>query len=155
MRFFLLIITIIVGATYGYGYAIVLWVVGRIVVNVIANGAESSARYQSSDSYSYRSSYKTNNQSSYQRSYQKDYQRNNSGNGQKTESKGRDYYYSVLGVSSNATDADVKKAYRKLAMECHPDRCVNSSEQVRKRANERFCEVNKAYEAVKELRQMK
>jgi hypothetical protein len=155
MRFFLLIITIIVGATYGYGYAIVLWVVGRIVVNVIANGAESSARYQSSDSYSYRSSYKTNNQSSYQHSYQKDYQRNNSGNGQNTESKGRDYYYSVLGVSSNATDAEIKKAYRKLAMECHPDRCANSSEDIRKHANDRFREVNMAYEAVKGLRQMK
>lgn len=155
MRFFLLIITVIVGATYGYGYAIVLWVVGRIVVSVIANGAESSARYQSSDSYSYRSSYKTNNQSSYQHSYQKDYQRNNSGNGQKTESKGRDYYYSVLGVSSNATDAEVKKAYRKRAMECHPDHYANFSEEVRKRAGEKFREVNKAYEAVKELRQMK
>lgn len=54
MRFFLLIITIIVGATYGYGYAIVLWVVGRIVVSVIANGAEFSARYQANDSYTYR-----------------------------------------------------------------------------------------------------
>lgn len=155
MRFFLLIITIIVGATYGYGYAIVLWVVGRIVVGVIANGAESSARYHSSDSYSYHSSYKTNNQSSYQQNYEKEYRSNNSSSGQKTESKCRDYYYSVLGVSSSATDAEVKKAYRKLAMECHPDRCANSSEKVRKRANERFCEVNKAYEAVKELRQMK
>jgi len=65
------------------------------------------------------------------------------------------YYYTVLGVSSNATDAEIKKAYRKLAMECHPDRCANSTEEIRKHANDRFREVNKAYEAVKELRQMK
>jgi DnaJ-domain-containing protein 1 len=152
MRFFLLVITIIVGATYGYGYAIVLWIVGRIVVSVIANGAESSARYQSSDSHTYRSNY----QKSYQNSYQHNNQHNNTnGDWQKTEFKGKEYYYSVLGVSSNATDVEVKKAYRKLAMECHPDRYANSSEEVRKRANKKFCEVNKAYEAVKELRQMK
>lgn len=146
MRFFLLIIVTLVGVTYGYGYAIVLWIVGRIVVSVIANGAESSARYQTYGSY----------RSSYQTSYQDNYQHNNtSGNSQKTESTGIEYYYSVLGVSSAATDAEVKKAYRKLAMECHPDRYANSSEKDRIRANERFCEVNKAYEAVKELRQMK
>lgn len=155
MRLFLLIIATIVGVTYGYEYAIVLWIACRIAVRAIAKGAEASARYQTDDSYTYRSSYKTNNQSSYQQSYQRDYQSNNSGSGQKTESESRDYYYSVLGIFSNATDDEVKKAYRKLAMECHPDRCANSSEEVRKHANERFREVNRAYEAVKELRQMK
>lgn len=147
MRFFLLIIATVVGVTYGYGYAIVLWIVCRIVISVIAKGAESSARSQTYSSYHYQSSYQSN--------YQQGYQHNNASGNQTTESKGIEYCYSVLGVSSNATDAEVKKAYRKLAMECHPDRCVNSSEQVRKHANERFCEVNKAYEVVKEFRQMK
>lgn len=147
MRFFLLIIATIVGVTYGYEYAIVLWIVSRIVISVIAKGAESSARSQTYSSHHYQSSYQSN--------YQQGNRYNNANGNQTTESKGRDYYYSVLGISSDATDADVKKAYRKLAMECHPDRCANSSEQVRKRANERFCEVNRAYEAMKELRQMK
>ena len=152
MRFFLFVIVLVVGMTCGYEFALVLWVVGRIVLGVIANGAESSAKSQTYSSHNYRSSY----QNSYQKDYRYNYQHNNTESGwQKTESNGMEYYYSVLGVPSNATDAEVKKAYRKLAMECHPDHCANSSEEVRKRANERFCIVNKAYEAIKKLRQMK
>ena len=146
MRFFLLVIATVVGVTYGYEYAIVLWIVGRIVVRVIAKGAESSARYQTYDSNNYRSNY--------QNSYQKSYQHNNASyrRSQETEYKSANYYYSVLGVSSNASDVEVKKAFRKQAMECHPDRYANSSEEVCKRANEKFQKVN---EAVKKLRQMK
>lgn len=152
MWFFLLIIAIIVGVTYGYEYGIVLWVVCRIVVYVVIKGARSSSSYQTYDSYTYHSSY----QSNFQKSYQHNNQYNNTSKDWKeTEYKGVDHYYSVLGVSSSATDTEVKKAYRKLAMKYHPDRCANSSEEVRIRANEKFREVNKAYEAVKELRQMK
>jgi curved DNA-binding protein len=50
-------------------------------------------------------------------------------------------YYSVLGVSRNATDTDIKKAYRKLAMQYHPDR--NPGKE--KWANEKFKEINEAY----------
>ena len=151
MRVFLLIIAIIVSVTCGYEYAIVLWIATRIVASVIIKGAQSSSSYQTYDSYTYQSNY----QSNYQKSYQHNNQHNTSNDWQKTESKSMEHYYSVLGVSSNATDTEVKKAYRKLAMEYHPDHCANSNEVVRKRANERFRKVNEAYEAVKELRQMK
>lgn len=152
MRIFLLIIAVIVGATCGYGYGIVVYIGCRIVGGIIVEGAKSSSSYKTYESHKYQSRY----QNSYQNNYQNSYQHNNNARGgQKTESKGIEYYYSVLGVSSKATDAEVKKAYRKLAMECHPDHYANSSEEVRKHANERFREVNKAYEAVKELRQMK
>lgn len=154
MRFFLFIITIIVGVTYGYGYAIVLWMVGRIVVYVIANGAETSARYQSSDSYSYRSSYKTNNQSSYQQSYQKDYRRNNSSSSQNTDSKGKDYYYSVLGVSTNATDAEIKKAYRDMVRKYHPDMVSTLGKSVQQMAERKTQEINEAYQTIKFWRNM-
>lgn len=51
-------------------------------------------------------------------------------------------YYELLGVEKNASSQDLKKAYRKLAMEFHPDR--NSSED----ATERFKEINRAYEVL-------
>jgi curved DNA-binding protein len=50
-------------------------------------------------------------------------------------------YYDVLGVSRSATDADIKKAYRRLAMKYHPDR--NPGKE--KEATEKFKEINEAY----------
>jgi len=50
-------------------------------------------------------------------------------------------YYQILGVPRNASDADLKKAYRKLAMQYHPDR--NPGRE--KWANEKFKEINEAY----------
>jgi curved DNA-binding protein len=49
-------------------------------------------------------------------------------------------YYHILGVAKNASDEEIKKAYRKLAMKYHPDRNPNKKE-----AEERFKEINEAY----------
>ena len=49
-------------------------------------------------------------------------------------------YYSILGVSKDATGADIKKAYRKLALEWHPDKNKSPG------AEEKFKEINEAYE---------
>ncbi len=51
-------------------------------------------------------------------------------------------YYDVLGVSKSASLDEIKRAYRKLALEWHPDR--NKSPE----ANERFKEINEAYEVL-------
>ncbi len=48
-------------------------------------------------------------------------------------------YYEVLGVSKNASGDEIKKAYRKLALEWHPDRNKAAG------ANEKFKEINEAY----------
>ena len=52
-------------------------------------------------------------------------------------------YYEVLGISKNATEAEVKKAYRSLAKKYHPD--VNPGD---KEAEAKFKEVNEAYEVI-------
>jgi molecular chaperone DnaJ len=49
-------------------------------------------------------------------------------------------YYEVLGVNRNATDADLKRAYRRLALEHHPDKNHGN-----KAAEEKFKEINEAY----------
>lgn len=51
--------------------------------------------------------------------------------------------YEILGVDHDASDEDIKKAYRKLALEWHPDR-HNGDVQ----AEERFKEINAAYQAI-------
>jgi curved DNA-binding protein len=50
-------------------------------------------------------------------------------------------YYGILGVPRNASDTEIKKAYRKMAMQYHPDR--NPGKE--KWANEKFKEINEAY----------
>ena len=52
-------------------------------------------------------------------------------------------FYDVLGVPRNASDDDIKKAYRKLAMKYHPDRNQGDSAQ---KAEEKFKETKEAYE---------
>ena len=49
-------------------------------------------------------------------------------------------YYEILGISKNASDEDIKSAFRKKALEYHPDR--NKSED----AESKFKEVNEAYQ---------
>lgn len=63
-----------------------------------------------------------------------------------------DWAYKVLEVEKSATDDDIKKAYRKMAMKYHPDKVAYLGDDVRKSANEKFQKVNEAYEKVKKER---
>src|SRR3989338_7344727 len=51
-------------------------------------------------------------------------------------------FYEVLGVSKSASDTEIKRAYRKLALEWHPDRNKDP------KATDKFKEINKAYEVL-------
>ena len=54
-------------------------------------------------------------------------------------------YYEVLGVDKKASAADIKKAYRKIAIKYHPDRQGGKSEAEKKEAEEKFKEAAEAY----------
>ena len=60
--------------------------------------------------------------------------------------------YRVLGIDSSATDDEVKKAYRKMAMKYHPDRVAGMSEEMQRNAADQMKEINQAYEVIKQRR---
>ncbi|MGN0187466.1 MAG: TerB family tellurite resistance protein, partial [Paludibacteraceae bacterium] len=62
--------------------------------------------------------------------------------------------YEVLEITTDATDDEVKKAYRKMAMKYHPDRVNTLGEGVQKNAAEKFRKVHEAYEEIKTQRGM-
>ncbi len=63
--------------------------------------------------------------------------------------------YFILGIEYNASNDEIKKAYRELVKKYHPDRAMDKSEQYRKEIMERVQEVNEAYEKIKKLRGIK
>ena len=59
-----------------------------------------------------------------------------------------DSNYRILEISPDATNDEVKKAYRKMAVKYHPDKVATLGEDVQKAAEEKFKAVNQAYEAI-------
>lgn len=57
-------------------------------------------------------------------------------------------YYQVLELQNNASDEEVKKAYKKMAVKYHPDKHANSSEQEKKEAEENFKKIADAYDVL-------
>lgn len=62
--------------------------------------------------------------------------------------------YTALEISPAATNDEVKKAYRRMAMKYHPDKVANASEELRKQATDKFRGINEAYEHIKQQRGM-
>jgi DnaJ like chaperone protein len=65
-----------------------------------------------------------------------------------------DSSYKILEVEPSATDEEVKKAYRRMAMKYHPDKVSHLGDEFRKSADEKFKKVNEAYEKIKKERYM-
>ena len=63
--------------------------------------------------------------------------------------------YKVLGVEPDASDEEVKKAYRKMAIKFHPDKVSQMGEEYQKGAKEKFQKIQEAYEEIKKRRGMK
>ena len=62
--------------------------------------------------------------------------------------------YTALGIEPSATNDEVKKAYRRMAMKYHPDKVANAGENIRQQATDKFRAINEAYEHIKSLRQI-
>lgn len=60
--------------------------------------------------------------------------------------------YTVLGVTSGASDAEVDQAYRRLISQFHPDRMSGAATELRRQAETRASEINGAYDRIKTLR---
>ena len=60
--------------------------------------------------------------------------------------------YKILGIEPTASDDEVKKAYRKMAIKFHPDKVAHLGEELQAQANEKIKSVNNAYEEIKKQR---
>jgi DnaJ-class molecular chaperone len=67
----------------------------------------------------------------------------------------RDNPYRVLGLTEEATDAEVDLAYRRLIAQYHPDRMVGAADELRRQAEAKAREINGAYDRIRTLRSRK
>ena len=57
-------------------------------------------------------------------------------------------YYDILGVSKDASDSEIKKAFKKASIKWHPDKWASSSKKEQQEAEENFKEANEAYQVL-------
>ncbi|HPB06300.1 MAG TPA: TerB family tellurite resistance protein, partial [Prolixibacteraceae bacterium] len=68
--------------------------------------------------------------------------------------KNTDFAYKILEIDPNASDEEVKKAYREMAKKYHPDKVSYLGEDFQQAAKDKFQKVNEAYEEIKKQRNM-
>ncbi|MBA3928389.1 MAG: hypothetical protein C0521_02245 [Xanthomonas sp.] len=67
----------------------------------------------------------------------------------------RENPYRVFGLTSDASDAEVDQAYRRLISQYHPDKMAGAAEDLRDQAEQKAREINAAYDRIKTLRNRK
>lgn len=83
------------------------------------------------------------------------YNSNNTGSNSGYRSHTLDSDYQILEISPDATNEEVKKAYRTLAKKYHPDRVAHLGDDMRKAAEEKFARLSQAYDNIRKSRGMK
>jgi DnaJ like chaperone protein len=69
-----------------------------------------------------------------------------------TQTVDRDWAYKTLEIEPSASNDELKKAYRRMAMKYHPDKVHNLGDDMKKSATEKFRTINDAYETIKKAR---
>jgi DnaJ domain len=90
-------------------------------------------------------------------------QRSSSSHGQSKHKEGKHkpgekmdaFYYGVLGLTPSATEEEIKKAYRKLMSQYHPDRVATLGEDLQKAAEKKAQSINEAYHIIERRRGFK
>ena len=67
----------------------------------------------------------------------------------------RDNPYATLGLTSDASDAEIDQAYRRLISQYHPDKMAGAADDLRRQAERKAGEINAAYDRIKTLRKRK
>lgn len=86
-----------------------------------------------------------------QQNYEQNYKKYNS---KIISISNEDSYFEILGLTTKATNAEISKKFRQLALLYHPDRFTNKPEYELKQAQEKFKEITFAYNQIKNIRNM-